>query len=163
MNEFVNPRQAIVVTTRGEVDLMGKKVLKDNAFTLTWHAPLSHDPFLYGISVHPKRFSYKLIEASKVFVVNFVPHESKDDVFFVGTESGMGQDKFSKTKWTKEDAEHIDCCRIKEASAYLECEIIDQFPVGDHIFFVGKVLKHNINDDKKRLFYMGGGRFTSTI
>jgi len=163
MFDFVNPRQAIVVTTRAEVDVVGKRVHKDNAFTLTWHSPLSHKPFLYGISVSPKRFSYRLLKESKVFVVNFMPHSMRDDVLLVGTESGMAQDKLAKTSFTVQDAEHVDCCCIKEASAWLECEIIDEFEVGDHTFFVGRVLYQKVNDDDKRLFYRGGGRFTTTI
>ncbi len=161
--DFVNPRQTIVVTTRGEVELFGKSVKKDNAFTLTWHSPLSYDPFLYGISVHPRRFSFKLLKKSKVFVVNFMAHQYRDDVLLFGSESGLSVDKFAKSKFTKEEAEHIDCCRIKEASAWLECEIIDSVEVGDHVFFIGKVIFSKVNDDKKRLFYLGGGRFTSTI
>ncbi len=163
MQDFVNPRQAVVVTTRGTAEIMGKTKKKDNAFTLTWHSPLSFSPFLYGISVGKQRFSYKLIKDSKVFVVNFIPHRYRDDVLYVGTESGMAQDKFSKTKFTKEDAENLDCCRIKEACAWLECEVIDEFEVGDHVFFVGKVIKHKSNNDDKRLFYLGSGRFTSTL
>ena len=149
--DFVNPRQAIVATTRGEVEIMGKTVHKDNAFTLTWHCPLSHEPFLYGISVSPDRFSYKLIKKSKVFVINFLSHQYRDDVLLVGTQSGLAQDKFQKTKFSKKDANTLDCCRIKEADAWLECEVVDEVEVGDHVFFIGKVIHKEVKDDNKRI------------
>jgi flavin reductase (DIM6/NTAB) family NADH-FMN oxidoreductase RutF len=160
---IAKPRQVILVTTRGSAELLGRQVVKDNIFTLTWHSPLSFKPQLYGISVGTTRFSYKLIKESKVFVVNFIPHELREKALYCGRSSGATVDKFEKTGLTKEECESIDCCRIKEASAYLECEVIDEFEVGDHVFFVGKIVKEITKDDKKRLFYLGNERFTSTI
>jgi len=163
MFDFVKPRQTIIVTSRGETTLLGKEVKKDNLFTLTWHMPLSVEPFLYGIVVSRERFSYKLIKNSKVFCVNFMAHQYKDAVLYAGSKTGMTHDKFPKSGLTKIEAESIDCCKLREASAWLECEVIDEIDTGDHVIFVGKVLKYKEVDDKKRLFYLGGGRFTSTI
>jgi flavin reductase (DIM6/NTAB) family NADH-FMN oxidoreductase RutF len=163
MLDVANPRQAILVTTRGTARLLGKEMSKDNIFTLTWHTPLSFDPELYGISVAKTRFSFQLIRASKVFCVNFMPYDKKEQVLFCGRTSGAGADKFEKTGLTKEECESIDCCRIAEACAYLECEVIDEFETGDHVFFVGKILKNVFNDDKKRPFFIGRDKFTSTL
>jgi len=163
MLDLANPRQVVLVTSGGSVDLIGKRVTKDNIFTLSWHSPLSFEPEMYGISVGKTRFSYRLIKESKVFVVNFIPHELKEQALYCGRASGMSVDKFKETGLTKEECDSIDCCRIKESSAYLECEVVDEFEVGDHVFFVGKVLKNVVNDDKKRLFYTGGNRFTTTV
>jgi flavin reductase (DIM6/NTAB) family NADH-FMN oxidoreductase RutF len=163
MREAVHPRQVILATVRGETELLGKRVMKDNIITLAWHSPLSFDPPLYGICIGKTRFSCKLLQESKVFAVNFVAYELKEQALFCGRSTGATTDKFEKTGLTKEECETIDCCRIKEATAILECEVIDQFETGDHIFFVGKVNEHIVNDDRKRLFHLGGDRFTSTL
>jgi flavin reductase (DIM6/NTAB) family NADH-FMN oxidoreductase RutF len=163
MLDVANPRQAILVTTRGTAELLGRKVIRDNIFTLTWHTPLSFEPEMYGISVGKNRFSYKLLKDSKVFAVNFMPHELKEKVLFCGRASGSSVDKFEKTGLTKEECTSIDCCRIKESCAYLECEVVEEVEVGDHVFFVGKVLKNATNNDKKRPFFVGKDQFTSTI
>ncbi len=157
------PAQAVIVSTRGKTSLFGKEMTKDNIMTVAWHSPLSFDPKLYGISIGKSRFSCALIQESKVFAVNFVPHELKEKVIFCGKNSGMHVDKFMKSGLTKEECETIDCCRIGEASAFLECEVIDAFDAGDHIFFVGKVIKEQNNNDKKRLIYLGSEKFSTTI
>ena len=163
MVENIYPSQVILVTSRGKAELLGRESVKDNIMTAAWHCNLSFDPELYGISIGKTRFTYKLIKESKVFAVNFIAHELKDKAQYCGSSTGATVDKFEKTGLTKEECESIDCCKIKEASAQLECEVIDEFEVGDHVFFVGKILKNISKDDKKRLLYKGDGRFTSTL
>jgi flavin reductase (DIM6/NTAB) family NADH-FMN oxidoreductase RutF len=163
MREVVNPTQAVLVTSRGSSELMGKQLHKDNIMTVAWHCPLSFDPELYGICIGKTRFSCKLIKDSKVFAVNFMPYEMKEKVLFCGRSSGAAVDKFAKSGLTHEECDSIDCCRVGEASATLECEVIDEFEAGDHIFFVGKVLKTISKNDRKRLLYLGSDRFTTTI
>ena len=163
MRELINPRQTVVVTCRGAAEVLGKEKLIDSGLTVAWHCPLSFDPELYGIAIGKTRFSKKLISENKVFAVNFLSFEQKDIALTFGTTSGQTTDKFKESGTTKEDCDTIDCCRIRESAAYLECEVIDEFEVGDHIFFVGKVGKKKQNTEGKRLFYKGDNQFTSTV
>lgn len=159
---FNNPRQVIMVTCRCEIEILGKRIVKDNIITIAWHMPTSFQPNLYAISVGKTRFSYKLINNSNVFVVNFIPYELKDAAIFCGTYSGAHIDKFEKTGLTKEEAIKIDCPRIKEAIGYLECEIINKFDSGDHTIFLGKVVYSEFKKEKRRLFQKDEG-FTTTV
>lgn len=158
----VYPNQAVLISTRGNAQLLGKKVSKDNIMTAAWHCPLSFDPPLYGVSIGKARFTHKLIQDSKVFAVNFMPHERKEEVLYCGKASGAEADKFEKACLTKEECETIDCCKVAEAAAQLECEVIDSSETGDHTFFVGKILKNTPKTDKRRLLYKGKGEFTTT-
>ena len=157
----VYPAQIVLISTRGNTEMLGKPVLKNNIMTAAWHCPLSFDPLLYGISIGKTRLSYKLIKESKVFAVNFLPAELKKQAIFCGQASGTTTDKFEKTGLTKEECDCIDCCKVVEAAAQLECEVIDFFEVGDHVFFVGKVLKNISKKDGARLIYKGANTFTS--
>ncbi len=157
------PRQAVCVTCRAEADIMGKKQVKDNIFTVSWHMPTSHFPELYAISVSPKRFSYELIKKSGVFCINFITTEHKDRLLFCGRNSGRHMDKFRESGFTKEECERIDCCRIKEAGGYLECEVIEEVKTGDHTIFIGKVLKGELINEDKRVFQLEGDNFTTTV
>lgn len=151
MSELTDPRQVILVTCREEMDIFGKKEIKDNIITLAWHMPTSFNPNLYAISVGKTRFSCEIIKKSKAFVVNFVPDKLANQALICGTKSGRHVDKFKEAKLTKEEAKSVDCPRIKEALAYMECEVINEIDTGDHIIFIGKVLNSEIKKSGKRL------------
>jgi len=159
-----NPRQTVLVTCRGQIKdkFSGKENIKDNIIVLDWHTPLSFNPFLYAISVGKTRFSLNLIKESKVFAVNFMPFYLKDDILFCGRNSGEYLDKFEKTSLTKEESEKIDCPRIKQALAYLECEVIQEIDSGDHILFIGKVVYSEEKEKGKRIFHLENDNFTTT-
>ena len=155
ISELSNPRQTILVTTRYNN--------KDNIITLDWHTPLSFEPMLYAIAVGKSRFSLNLIKNSKVFAVNFMPYSKKEEVLFCGRHSGQFKNKFKEAKLEKEECQTIDCPAIKDSCNYLECEVINEIKMGDHILFIGKVAKFKNNKNTKRLFHISGDNFTTTI
>lgn len=157
-----NPRQVVLVTSRADMKIMGKDILKDNIITLAWHMPVSFSPSLYAIAVGKTRFSCGLIKKSKSFVVNFLPYSLKEKAVICGSKSGEHIDKFAEAKLTKEESSSVDCPRIKEAAGYLECEVVNEVEAGDHIIFIGKVLKSEEKEEVNRLFQVGGGVFTTT-
>lgn len=166
MPPIYNPRQTILVTSRAEIDIIGKEVLKDDIITLSWHMPVSFNPAIYAIAIGKSKFSSKLIEKSKVFVVNFISKTLEKQALFCGTHSGKHMDKFNESSLTIEEAEKIDCPKIKEALAYLECELINRVEAGDHFIFIGKVINSLEKKQGKRLFQKPtttGYKFTTTI
>lgn len=162
MFDEVNPKQAVLVTTRADVEILGKEVHKDNIFALTWHTPLSFAPKLFGIIVGRERFSHEMIKKSKSFCVNFISIDNEEDLLFCGRNSGRTVDKFEKTALERDECEAIDCPRIKNSLGYLECELIDEKKIGDHTLFIGKVLKNDFHPGK-RIFYKGLDKFTTTM
>jgi flavin reductase (DIM6/NTAB) family NADH-FMN oxidoreductase RutF len=156
MSELTDPRQVILVSCREEMDIMGKKSEKDNIITIAWHMPVSFSPELYAISVGKTRFSSQIIKKSRVFVVNFMPFSLAKKALVCGTKSGMHVDKFKESGLSKEEAETIDCPRIKENVGYMECEVINEIDAGDHVIFVGKVLKSHLKGKEKRIMQQGG-------
>jgi len=155
------PRQVIVVTCQAETEILGKEVDKKNLMTLSWHMPVSFDPPLYAISIAKDRLSYTLIKKSGVFCVNFMPHDQKDKVLFCGRNSGRTKDKFTESGFSEQECEKIHCPRIKQAAAFLECEVVDRVTAGDHVIFIGEIMLAKEKDKKtKRLLHLGGDKFT---
>lgn len=152
MPEIHHPRQVILVTSRSHMEVMGKEIEKDNIITLAWHMPVSMEPELYAIAVAKPHFSCKIIQKSKSFVVNFIPYELKKAALFCGRHSGSHMDKFKEAGLTMEEAQSLDCGKIKEALAYIECEVINEVDAGDHIIFIGKVVNSETKEAGKRLF-----------
>lgn len=162
MPAITNPRQTILVSCRADLEVMGKTIHKDNIITLSWHMPVSFSPVLYAIAVGKSRFSRQIIDKSGCFVVNFIPYELEEKALFCGRNSGVDIDKFKEATLVKEEAEKIDCPRIKGAVGYLECEVVNSVEAGDHIIYIGKVLHQDLKNNKKRLFQKLGDKFTTT-
>ena len=159
------PMQAVLVTCND-------KDGKTNVITIAWHMPISKNPPLYGISVAPKRHSYKLIEESKEFVINFAPYTLNEKVNFCGTHSGRNTDKIDETKLTLIPSEKIKVPSIKECFAHMECKVHDIIQQGDHMLIVGEVQSVKADENKfiddildisktQPLYYLGGNKYTS--
>jgi flavin reductase (DIM6/NTAB) family NADH-FMN oxidoreductase RutF len=152
---LTNPRQTILLTSRAEG--------KDNIITLDWHAPLSFDPMMYAVSIGKTKYSSELVRKSKVFVVNFMSKDFEKEILFCGRHSGKNFDKFKEAGLEKEEAESIDCPRIKQALGYLECKIEKEIEVSDHFLFIAKVQKAELKRKDKRLFHLFEDKFTTTL
>jgi flavin reductase (DIM6/NTAB) family NADH-FMN oxidoreductase RutF len=162
---YAFPMQAALVTCNDEQG-------KTNIITIAWCTPISKDPPLYGISLAPKRYSHKLIEKMKEFVVNFAPFELVDKVHFCGTHSGRNTDKVDETKLTLIPSEKIGVPLIKECFAHLECKLVETLSLGDHTFFIGKVMNVMADEnafiddllDNKNVqptYYIGDNKYTA--
>lgn len=152
---ITNPRQTILLSCRSRG--------KDNMITLDWHTPLSFEPMMYTVSIGKTRFSLNLIKESKAFVINFMSKNFEKEILYCGQHSGKTLDKFKETGLEKEEAETIDCPRIKQALGYLECKVEKEIEAGDHILFIAKVSKAELKEKRKRLFHLFDDKFTTTI
>jgi len=162
MASIANPRQVVLVTCREELEILGRRQHKDNIITVAWHSPVSHEPSLYGIAIGKTRFSRKLIDKSGVFVVNFVGRELADAATKAGTVSGSHTDKFTACKLAKEECSSVDAPRLKDCLGWLECEVVEKVEVGDHIFYIGKVVHGHHAHEGRRLFQLSGTHYTTT-
>lgn len=162
MGLLTNPRQTIIVTCRSRINVMGKKVEKDNAITLDWHMPVSFKPQLYAIAVGKSRFSCTMIHESKSFVVNFIPSTMGKEALYCGRHTGEHRDKLKEAGLKIHEGENVDCPRIVGAVGYLECEVVQEVEAGDHTIFIGKVVHAESIREAKRLFHVDMDEFTST-
>ncbi|MGV9171204.1 MAG: flavin reductase family protein [Promethearchaeia archaeon] len=160
---LLHPRQTILCTVKHQD--------KANIITLAWTMIISRRPPIVAISVAPQRYSHDLIKKSKLFTINIPTKDILADVFYCGSHSGRNEDKFKKTNLTPLEGISINCPRIKECIAHLECKVIDENLYGDHTLFVGKVvacagrcdiLKNNKTDVSKLEipYHLTGRNFT---
>ena len=158
------PSHAAVITAQFE----GKKGIMAAA----WHAPISHTPPLFGVSLAPKRYTYKLIEKAKEFAINFLSFDKVELVISVGSVSGTEVDKYKKFGIETEKPIKTTAPILKDAYAAYECRLIDSREYGDHIWIVGEIVATHFDKalftkdetiDLKRvspILYMGADRYT---
>lgn len=142
-----------------------------NAMAASWHTYLSFDPPLYGISIAPKRYTYRLIKKYGEFAVNFVSLKLAGIVWKVGNISGSEIDKFEEFGIKKVRGRVIRAPLLADSIAVLECKLVDTFRTGDHEFFVGEIVfawikekileKGTIDLSSEPLYYWGEGKFVT--
>lgn len=161
---LLHPRHVVVVSC---TDKTGKA----NIVTLAWSMPTSIDPPLVAISVSPRRYSHKLIEENKEFVINVPTMEIARETLFCGRVSGRRHDKFKEAPLTALPAKKVRAPIIKECAAHLECKLVQKLTTGDHSIFIGEVLAAHVNEGVFRnkfdiskvhpIYHLGGDDFAT--
>ncbi len=107
--------------------------------SLAWQTPVSSQPSLVGIAVARTHFTAELIAQSREFVLN-VPGGADllpPQVGASGSISGgRAIDKFEKVKITAVPAQVVQAPLIRECLGHVECRVVEQHTLGDHIFFL---------------------------
>ncbi len=161
---LLHPRNVVIVSC---IDKTGGA----NIVTLAWSMPTSSDPPLVAISVSLRRYSHRLIEETKEFVVNVPTIEIARETLFCGRVSGRKHDKFKEAPLTALRAKKVQAPIIKECVAHLECKLVQKITTGDHTIFIGEVLAAHVNegvfDDKfdiskvNPIYHLGGDDFAT--
>ncbi len=131
---------------------------KANPVTLGWTMIASGSPPMMAIAVAKKHYSIEAITHSRCFTIAFPSVGMAEAAMFFGSKSGREVDKFAEFDCATEPAKEIDSVLLAEAVANFECTLESQTEAGDHIVFVGKVVRsHTSTDPKKRLYTIGPG------
>jgi flavin reductase (DIM6/NTAB) family NADH-FMN oxidoreductase RutF len=139
-----------------------------NVMPAAWNMPLSHDPPLVGIAVHPSRHTYDMLRFSEEFALNVPGRRLMNHVQYLGMVSGRDVQKIELAKLPTFKAQRVGAPLLEGCLAYIECSVLEVLPLGDHHLFVGKVLAAQAegeafeegwlleDDDYKPLHYLGG-------
>lgn len=95
------PLPAVLVTCKYQDNV--------NVFTVAWTGTICTNPPMVYISVRPERYSYELIEKSKVFTINLTTKKLVKATDYCGVRSGRNVDKFKEMNLETTPAIKIDC------------------------------------------------------
>jgi flavin reductase (DIM6/NTAB) family NADH-FMN oxidoreductase RutF len=130
---LLHPRPVVLVTTCNAEG-------HPNVISVAWCTPLSHQPPLVGVSIGLGSYSHQLIVENGEFVINVVDSSMQKAVEICGNISGRNCDKLELAGLQTCPAKFIRPPRLTGALACLECQVERYLPVGDHTFFLAKVL-----------------------
>jgi len=143
-----------------------------NALAIAWVMPVSVNPPMLVFAIRKDRYSYKLLEEAKEFVVNIAGFDLADRVLYFGRRSGKDVDKFKATGLTTRKAKKVGAPIVSECVAHVECRLAEIIPKGDHALLIGEVLASYVRKDAfrgvydlkrfKPLLYLGSDTFTTT-
>jgi flavin reductase (DIM6/NTAB) family NADH-FMN oxidoreductase RutF len=119
---------------------------KKNIITVGMFAFFSGKPTLVGVGIAPSRYSCELIRQSGEYVVNVVDEKIMHAVRVCGEKSGREVDKFELAKLTPEKGVRVNAPLINESPLSIECKVVKEVEIGDHIWFIGEVLATHVRE-----------------
>lgn len=120
---------------------------RPNIITLSWAAPVSHEPPMMVIAVAPRRFSHDLILASGEVTVNVPPWSLLAEAAFCGRVSGRDVDKFAECAFTPLPSTRVAPPGIAECLATFECRVENHWTAGDHTLFLLHILRLAVDEE----------------
>lgn len=142
-----------------------------NAAPVAWTVPLSMDPPLVGVVLHPGRYTADMIRFSEEFTINIPGPALLKQTHFLGTLTGVDTNKIEAAKLETFHGQWIDAPLIEGCLAWIECGVLDVMRIGDHTLFVAKPIKVQALDEAyaqtwkledprySPMTYLGGNRY----
>ena len=132
-----------VVTT---VDADGKRW----GLTATAFSSVSMDPPLGLVCVDKRAGSHGVLSTSGKFAVSLLTDAQMD---LSNSFASRTDDKFEGVAW--HPGEVTGCPVLDDALAWMECEVADVFPGGDHDIFVGRLVASGMGEGKPLVYWRG--------
>jgi flavin reductase (DIM6/NTAB) family NADH-FMN oxidoreductase RutF len=118
-----------------------------NVMPAAFVTPLSIDPPLIGVAVHPARHTHDMIKFSEEFALNIPTRELLHHVQYLGSVTGSELDKLDLTKLPTFAARRVSAPLLEGCVGWIECGVHDAYRIGDHTLFVGKVVAASAEKD----------------
>ena len=118
-----------------------------NVMPAAFVTPLSIDPPLIGVAVHPARHTHDMIRFSEEFALNIPTRQLLHHVQYLGSVTGAELDKLELTRLPTFRARRIDAPLLEGCVGWIECGVHDAYKIGDHTLFVGKVAAASAEKD----------------
>jgi flavin reductase (DIM6/NTAB) family NADH-FMN oxidoreductase RutF len=146
VTRLLYPRPVVLITC---INSSGKP----NIIPVAWTMPTSFNPPMVAISIALTRYSHKLINETREFVINIPTKKLAKNVDYLGSVSGKDIDKFKESNFTALPAKKVKSPLIGECVAHIECELESTLNTGDHTIFVGRVVAAQADKDAFKTEY----------
>ncbi|MCA9848213.1 MAG: flavin reductase family protein [Dehalococcoidia bacterium] len=118
-----------------------------NVMPLSWFMPVSADPPLVAISVGQGRHTAEMVAHSQEFALNFPKRPYLHHVQYLGSLKGEEVDKFEATQWETFVPVRITAPLLMNCAGWIECQVVETLPFGDHVLFLGEVVAVRVDPD----------------
>ena len=112
---------------------------RNNVLTVAWTGVLNSDPPKTYVAVRPNRFSHRILQDKREFVLNLTPASLARAVDYCGVYSGENVDKFAKCRLTRAYVEEVAAPLVAECPLSLCCKVTDVVPLGSHDLFIADI------------------------
>lgn len=126
---------------------------QNNGMTAAWVTQASISPPMVVVSIAPSRYTMELIRGAGAFGLSVLPEGERGIELgrLFGRSSGRDHDKLAEVGWTYATKQGTP--RLKEATAWMDCKLVNEFVAGDHILVVGELVASGCESEKETLTY----------
>jgi flavin reductase (DIM6/NTAB) family NADH-FMN oxidoreductase RutF len=124
-----------------------------NLMTHSWAVQVATVPKLVAVSVRNDALTHELVAAGRAFSLCFLKREDRNVVraFSKPAVEGPGPLMLGGLE-VREGSTGVPV--LARSAAWLECEVRDELPAGDHTVFVGEVVDCSAHDEESPLLRM---------
>ena len=123
---------------------------KANVMTMSGHTMIDFEPPIVGCVASNRNFTFNILKATKVCVINIPTVELARKVVGCGNTSGREIDKLKTFRLTTAAASKVKAPLINECYVNLECRVVDARMVAKYNFFILEVIKAWIDSSCKQ-------------
>ena len=120
-----------------------------NGMTAAWVNQVSSRPPMISVAIGKSHYTSELISKAKPFSVNILSPNQMELAQKCGFVSGRNHDKLKEKEVT---FQATGAPILNNCAAYLDCKLSHQFEVGDHILFIGTVIKASMKNQSVLIF-----------
>lgn len=135
-----------------------------NLMPLSWHMPISREPFRYAVAVHDENVTHDMLKLHGSFILNFLPFSDHEKIDKAGRVHGSTVDKLVFCDLVSSSCDDNGNLILDGSDFIYECTIIDTYRNGDHTIFISDVTQTWAQDEKlsSPTLFLGRGRYTTT-
>lgn len=136
---------------------------KTNLMALSWHMPISREPFRYAIAMRQSNYTYSLLQEYGSFALNFLSFRHYRTIDLCGRIHGDKSDKLTLSGLQTSTEDSFGNIIVDEADYAYECKIIDTYQNGDHIIFITDVTALYLGDTlhSHPTLFLGRGQYAT--
>ncbi len=136
---------------------------KNNLMALSWWTYLSNHPATVGVCLSKRGYSGGLIARSGEFCLCVPSAALRESALKCGHCSGRDHDKAAEFGIALAPAEHVTAMRVRDSRLVLECRLVQQVELGDHVFYIAEVAGAYGDAAAAGLYAMEGYRCLNTV
>ena len=118
-----------------------------NVAPIAYAMPVSMNPPLIAIAVHPSRRTHDMIKYGEEFVINIPSRVLLNHTQWLGMVSNSVGDKLEASRVPSFKGKEVDSPLLEGCVGWIECILHDYYTMGDHTLFIGKVVSAQADTD----------------
>lgn len=118
-----------------------------NAAPIAYAMPVSMNPPLIAIAVHPSRRTHDMIRYGEEFAINVPSRVLLNHTQWLGMVSNSVGDKLEASRIPSFKGREVDAPLLEGCLGWIECTVHDSYTMGDHTLFIGKVVAAHADTD----------------